>query len=118
MPPPERFERVETERLLLRRPQAGDVEQVFAIHGDPETNRHNPSGPDADPAASAARLRGCAGGMERDGFGYWAVVRRDDGRVVGFGGVERQRWRRRSVLNLYYRFAPAVWGTASPPRRR
>jgi RimJ/RimL family protein N-acetyltransferase len=110
LPPPERFERVETERLLLRRPRAGDVERVFAIHGDPETNRHNPSGPDADTAASAARLRGWLETWERDGFGYWAVARRDDGRVVGFGGVELQRWRSRSVLNLYYRFGPAAWG--------
>jgi ribosomal-protein-alanine N-acetyltransferase len=104
------FEYVQTPRLVLRRPRADDVEQVFAIHGDPATNCHNPGGPDVDRAVSEATLRCWLATWAHEGFGYWAVARRDTGRVIGFGGVERQRWRERSILNLYYRFVPAAWG--------
>jgi RimJ/RimL family protein N-acetyltransferase len=30
--------------------------------------------------------------------------------IIGFGGIERQVWRERDVLNLYYRFTPGAWG--------
>ncbi len=43
--------------LLLRRPVTDDLPAVWAVHGDPRTNRHNPAGPDADVAASRDRLR-------------------------------------------------------------
>jgi len=39
------FERVETARLVLRRPCAPDIDAVVAIHGDPGTNKFNPRGP-------------------------------------------------------------------------
>ncbi|WP_434005000.1 hypothetical protein [Candidatus Dormibacter sp.] len=39
------FARVQTERLLLRRPVMDDVEAHFVIHGDPATNQYNPNGP-------------------------------------------------------------------------
>jgi RimJ/RimL family protein N-acetyltransferase len=38
------------------------------------------------------------------------VVEDDDGTVVGFSGVRHQTWLGRPVLNLYYRYAPEVWG--------
>ncbi|VEB44858.1 Uncharacterised protein [Chromobacterium violaceum] len=37
--------RIQTERLLLRAVNAGDAEALYAIFGDPETNRYNPHGP-------------------------------------------------------------------------
>lgn len=36
---------ITTERLILRPAAADDVASVFAIYGDPETNRYNPAGP-------------------------------------------------------------------------
>jgi RimJ/RimL family protein N-acetyltransferase len=44
------------------------------------------------------------------GFGFWAVTVAPDPRVVGFGGLIRQTFRERSVLNTYYRFDPSAWG--------
>jgi RimJ/RimL family protein N-acetyltransferase len=60
------FTPVRTDRLLLRAVCPGDVDAVFAIHGDP--------------------------------------------RVIGFGGLTRQLFCERQVLNMYYRFEPAAWG--------
>ncbi|WP_167761149.1 GNAT family N-acetyltransferase [Geodermatophilus sp. DF01-2] len=94
----------------MRRPTAEDVDAVFAVHGDPRTNVHNPAGPDRDRAASAARLHGWLEHSEEHGFGYWAVELADAPGVVGFTGVQHARWLDRPVLNLYYRYAAEHWG--------
>ena len=93
----------------LRPPVADDLDDVFRIHGDPRTNRHNPAGPDRDIGTSRVRLGEWLAHWDRHGFGYW-VVEDDDGAVIGFSGVRHQTWQGRPVLNLYYRFAPEVWG--------
>jgi hypothetical protein len=36
---------VHTDRLVLRPVHRDDLEAVWAIHGDPGTNRYNPTGP-------------------------------------------------------------------------
>ncbi|MBP4043686.1 GNAT family N-acetyltransferase [Chromobacterium violaceum] len=103
--------RIQTERLLLRAVNAGDAEALYAIFGDPETNRYNPHGP--FPSLQHARLQ-LAGWMkewERHGFGRWAVASKDDaGRVIGFGGLNYSDYGGRDRLNLGYRFAPSAWG--------
>lgn len=105
----------ESGRLRLRRPTPADAEGVFAIHGDPRTNLFNPAGPDRDRNASEARLASWLAGWEADGIGYEVVEEADTGSVVGFTGVRHAdagEWGERPepVLNLYYRFAPSVWG--------
>ncbi len=83
---------------------------MFAVHGDPATNPHNPAGPDPDLAASEEKLRSMMQHWETYGFGYWAVTLPQQEEVLGFGGVEYRVWREREVLNLYYRFTPSAWG--------
>ncbi|MFJ6774461.1 GNAT family N-acetyltransferase, partial [Kitasatospora sp. NPDC091257] len=67
-----------SERLVLTRPQEGDLEAVFAIHGDPETNRYNPNGPQRDIAQAQEMLDGFVADWVRDGVGYCAVATRED----------------------------------------
>ena len=93
----------------VRPPTADDLDAVHRIHGDPRTNRHNPAGPDADVAASRARLEDWLAHWDEHGFGYGAVEDAD-GVVIGFSGVRTEVWLGRPVLNLYYRFTPEVWG--------
>lgn len=104
------FGEVRTDRLSLRRPTTDDGPAVFRVHGDPETNRYNPAGPDPDQATSEATLRVWLRQWQEDGFSYWAVSLPPATEVVGFGGVRRIAWGGREVLNLYYRLVPAVWG--------
>ena len=104
------FSFVSTERLVQRRPAAEDGAAMFAVHGDPQTNRYNPYGPDPDLATSEEVLRQWLRQWDDDGFGYWAVTLLTDPVVIGFGGVRRVTWRDRDILNLYYRFTPGVWG--------
>ncbi|HEY7022084.1 MAG TPA: GNAT family N-acetyltransferase [Ktedonobacterales bacterium] len=103
------FDIVRTERLALRRPNAGDAIAFFQIDGDPEANPFNPDSPAPDVAASEARLHEWLRQWQEDGYGYWALAVPPDSAVVGFGGVRRIIWRDRTVLNLYYKLQPAIW---------
>jgi ribosomal-protein-alanine N-acetyltransferase len=100
---------VRTERLLLCRPTLTDADAHFAIHADPATNLHNPSGPDTDPMASHAAVREWARHWREHGYGYWTVRDPEDGAVLGFGGV-RPPTADHDFLNLAYRFRPSAWG--------
>lgn len=104
------FNEVRTERLVLRRLRPTDGAAMFAIHGDPATNLFNPYGPHPDVATSEEMLRECLQHWEEFGFGYWAVTFPQSENTIGFGGIEHRVWRDRSILNLYYRFTPSVWG--------
>lgn len=106
----ENLRQLSTHRLQLRQPNSTDIEACFAIHGDPDTNRFNPAGPDADLATSEKRLIGWIVDWEAHGIGYWIIHEQHTGHLVGFGGLTFTRWRDRDVLNLYYRLTPAMWG--------
>ncbi|MBA3250082.1 MAG: GNAT family N-acetyltransferase [Geodermatophilaceae bacterium] len=101
---------VTTQRLTLRRPTAGDLPEVYCVHGDPATQRFNPDGPDRDLAASGRRLDEWLAHWAAHGFGYWSVCSSAGGDVLGFGGIRLEEWACAPVLNLYYRLAPAAWG--------
>lgn len=102
-------------RLRLRRPTMDDLALACELHGDPEANRFNPAGPDADPEVTAERLRSWLAGWDRDGISYHVVEVLSTGEAVGFTGVryaDARDWGQPAepVLNLYYRFAPVAWG--------
>ena len=103
------FVRVETERLLLRRPVHDDLGELHRIHSDPCTWEQRPER-NRTRAHSGRRLAHWLAHWESRGYGYWTVELR--GRVVGFGGLMLlPRWAgRRGALNLYYRLEPESWG--------
>ncbi|HYD78865.1 MAG TPA: GNAT family N-acetyltransferase [Paucimonas sp.] len=104
--------RIETARLVLRRPESADLEALFDIHGDPETNRFNPSGPMPSRQKAVEVLEAWLAHWEGAGFGYWSVCKRDDAaQVIGFGGVMNKTIDGREGLNLYFRFRPSAWGS-------
>lgn len=104
------FDKVTTDRLVLRHLQIGDGPAMFAVHGDPATYRYSPAAPHPNLATSEEMLRSCLHHWEVYGFGYWAITLAQEEQIIGFGGVEHRFWRERDVLNLYYRFTPRVWG--------
>lgn len=104
------FENAETERLVLRRIARNDLGDIFRLHSDPETNRYNPRGPMEDIDAAWARLDVWLSDWRKDGFGYWAIVFKDDNRMNGIGGVKKIDFNNRAVLNLYYILSPEKWG--------
>jgi RimJ/RimL family protein N-acetyltransferase len=105
-----------TARLRLDEPVEGDAAALFAIHGDPASWVHLPSGVVTDPAAGAVMVSASRTRFARDGLAYWSVRDEADGPVVGRGGCSvpdealdadptgRGWW------NLYYRFDQRVVG--------
>ncbi|HEX3761532.1 MAG TPA: GNAT family N-acetyltransferase [Kofleriaceae bacterium] len=102
---------VHTDRLILRPVHGNDLEALWAIHGDPATNRYNPAGPLPSRNAAEDLLRQWASHWAAHDFGYWAVATRDEpGAVIGFGGVRLRDLRGAQCLNLFYRLTPTTWG--------
>lgn len=104
------FSAVRTARLVLRRLQESDGPAFFAVDGDPATHRYSPTGPAPDVASSEQRLRGWLEQWKKDGYGYWAAILPQTEQILGFGGVRKDVWHERALLNLYYRFTPSAWG--------
>lgn len=104
------FAFIRTDRLVLRPPSVGDEKAIFAIHADPETNRHNPGGPMKDLAEAGECLAQWINDWSVHGIGYWCVATANNPEIIGVSGVRVTEWAGRNVLNLYYRFAPETWG--------
>ena len=95
-----------TDRLLLDLPTEADVDDLFAIHSDPDSWRHFPWGRHTEPQQAIDLVSQSEKQFDLDGLGFWSVRDRPGGPVVGRGGCAiptgRMWW------NLYYRFATAV----------
>ena len=97
-----------TDRLWLDLPTEADVDDLHAIHADPESWRHFPVGRHTTREQSAEMVVQSVRQFATNGLGYWSVRDRPGGPVVGRGGCTvptgRPWW------NLYYRFATSVHG--------
>ncbi|MET0950934.1 MAG: GNAT family N-acetyltransferase [Pseudomonas sp.] len=100
-----------TQRLMLRPPRAEDLTALFAIYGDPATNRFNPAGPLRENSQAQALLDSWLAHWQEKGFGQWAIATREAAdTVIGFGGIDARMYLDVERLNLGYRFAVTAWG--------
>lgn len=74
-----------TERLVLRRFQSGDLDDVHAMRSDADLTRYIPwTAGSREDARQWLEQRMAGGRLEREGDNAaWAVARRTDGRLVG-----------------------------------
>lgn len=79
-------ERLETERLVLRRWREDDAADFAAIWADPTVWAALMPGRPADPGFADERFRNHLAHWEAHGFGLWAVEERAGGRVAGWVG--------------------------------
>lgn len=73
---------LETERLILRAPDAGDLEASTAMWSNPQVVRHIGGRPFGREEVWSRILR-ARGLWAMLGYGYWAVYERGSGRFVG-----------------------------------
>ncbi|MBT2372166.1 GNAT family N-acetyltransferase [Pseudomonas fluorescens] len=100
-----------TSRLILRQPTEDDVASVFAIYGDPATNRYNPAGPLADRHQAKSMLERWLQHWDEHEFGQWVITSQDSPDcVIGFGGITLHGYNEVQRINLGYRFAVSAWG--------
>lgn len=77
---------IDTERLLLRPYEPGDVPAILALSADPDVRRFIGNLPGSEEGAWTRVLR-CAGHWSLFGFGALAVVERPSGRIIGEVGA-------------------------------
>ncbi len=101
--------RLDSERLILREFDAADLEPLAAILSDPRVMEYSSAGP-MGVAAVRDFLESCCHSYCAHGFGQWAVVERDSGRLLGFCGISPVRLDERDEVQLAYRLAADCWG--------
>lgn len=105
------FSHYQSPRLLMRKPEPGDVDRLFEIFGDPATNTFNPAGPYKERSKAEASIARWQEHWSKHGFGDWAVcLKSAPARVIGFGGLSYAMFGEVERVNLGYRFATEVWG--------
>jgi RimJ/RimL family protein N-acetyltransferase len=82
---PRRFDRIDTERLTMRRWRDSDREPFAALNADPDVMRFFPSV--HDHAASDVFVDRVDAHFEEHGFGLWAVEVSQTGAFIGFTGL-------------------------------
>ncbi len=127
-------DRLESTRLVLRRIAPADLAFFTRLHALPEVARHlYPGGRPRSPEETAAWLQYTVTSYERLALGYLAVLRKEDGALIGRCGLMdlvvesatpelgiRRGWFGREEApasvaltfecELGYTFDPAVWG--------
>lgn len=98
---------IETERLALRRMNAGDWDALCAILQDDVTMTAY-EGAFTDEEVQTWLDRQLAR-YEQYGFGLWAVVLKATGEMIGQCGLTIQPWKDEEVLEVGYLFNRAYW---------
>jgi RimJ/RimL family protein N-acetyltransferase len=99
---------LETDRLVLRRLTPADTDGLLAVLGDPVAMRHYPAAKDR--AEVEAWIRWALGSYAQNGFGLWAVIRRDDGAFLGDCGPMLQPVDGELVPEIGYHILRREWG--------
>ena len=95
--------------MLLRRADADDLDDIAALHGDPQVMRFIDDGRPVPREVVRERDLSWLTADYGVGRGYWIAVERDTGLVVGWFGL-RPLPGQPEVLELGYRLRPEAWG--------
>jgi RimJ/RimL family protein N-acetyltransferase len=96
---------LETDRLVLRRLTEADVDQLQALHNDPDVMRYLTGG---EPVSREEIARDV-----RDRFavdGYWAAIERETGEFLGWFALHPAKDHDPDQFELGYRLCKAAWG--------
>lgn len=99
---------IETQRLLLRPSRLSDVPALFEFLGNSEFMKHTHI--DETPAACRRRIAVHEWRRRRDGYAPWTIVRRGDGKVIGWGGLYDDPFEPGWGCEIGYFFHPNAWG--------
>lgn len=106
---------IETDRLILRRWQAGDAEAFAALNADPQVMRFFQSV--LTRAESDAIIARVEAHIDEYGYGFWAVEEKQSGQLVGMTGLAQVKFDAPFVpaVEIGWRFVSSVWGRGYAP---
>lgn len=101
---------IETERLRLRLWSISDLEPFAALNADPRVMEFFPRPLSREESDAMADL--CARFLEADGWGVWALERRDTAEFIGFAGLNIPATPHpfQPCVEVGWRLAFAQWG--------
>ncbi len=111
-----------TARLTLRRARAADLDDLFAVYGDPRAMRYWSTPPHPDPSVTAELIERMASSPSP--LTYFVIDR--DGRAIGTAGHYRgseigfilhpDHWRQGLVQEAMRAIIPYLWQVTDLPR--
>ena len=102
---------VETERLVLRRFTADDLELLVELDSDPEVKRYIDGGVAVERQDLAAMLSAWVDDYDRhDGYGFWAAVEKASGVFLGWFHLRPGKTAGPLEPELGYRLRREAWG--------
>ncbi len=99
----------ETPRLQLRYFEPEDVLPLSQILADPEVMRFSVAGPKTTEQTQSL-VDACRAEYQTNGYALYAVVHKEDQRLVGYCGFMPQIVSDVPEIELGYRLHPAYWG--------
>ena len=97
-----------TARLVLRRPTRADVPALFRFLGDPDAMRYTHH--DGSLRECRRRVLVHEWFRRRDGYAPWTILAKDDGRIIGWGGLYKDPFDPGWGVEVGYYFHPSAWG--------
>ncbi len=102
---------LETERMVLRRFTADDLELIMALDSDPEVKRYIDGGVPVDRVESQEMLDWWLAYYERgDAYGFWAAIERSTGEFLGWFHFRPGEGAGPLEPELGYRLRHGSWG--------
>jgi RimJ/RimL family protein N-acetyltransferase len=100
---------INTERVLLRGWRDADLKPWAEMNADPQVRAH--LGPLLTPEQAAASMQHFQEGLDRDGYGFWALEVRETGEFVGMAGLDAvDDDMPVSGVEIGWRLARSAWG--------
>jgi RimJ/RimL family protein N-acetyltransferase len=99
---------IKTKRLRLRAFTPDDLDDLYLVFGDAEVMTYITGGKPRTREATETGLLRTIEGWHNRGFGLWAVVEKDKGRVIGYCGLIFLD--DTTEIELAYGLAKSSWG--------
>ncbi len=97
---------IETPRLILREFEISDAAALYELNSDPEVMRYTGDRPFSSIAEAETFVHNYDT-YQRQGFGRWAVMSKDTGRLIGWCGLKRNE---KDLIDIGFRFFREQWG--------
>jgi RimJ/RimL family protein N-acetyltransferase len=101
---------LETERMVLRHPELGDLDSLFALYRDPEMRRFFPDGALTYEETREELEWYVAGHPEHPELGLWSTVLKESGDHIGRCGLLPWDIDGRFEVEVAYMISKVYWG--------
>ena len=99
---------LETKRLFLRPLTSNDIKPLSLILSDPEVMFYSLNGV-MDEIATSNFVQWCQKSYEEYDFGPWAIIDKNNNKLLGFSGLNKETYNDKLVVNLGYRLGREHW---------